>query len=205
MTTNTTRNCLLEPQLYQIPAVGVDSIEISVHYMPKQWKSDFSFVDDLVGEVVGDTGVLLVLTSQPAKLDLLKVSPETNEERDLLLEKFFAFSELLKKELSSLQKTNVTIQKQGKVKKIWSDYCDPCSGLLYRTKSCPVIFPEVAFFEKLRRFNSLFLCGACKVAIHPTWKTKFYPATFFTTASADDIKIVCFHIFLITFIFLGSD
>ena len=68
----------------------------------------------------------------------------------------------------------------------WADYTDPCSGLPVHSNSGGSIYPDVDGFERLLHYKIDGSMG-CRMMSHPEWKFASYPASFFTTAPAEDL------------------
>mmetsp|Transcript_11808 Transcript_11808/g.13610 ORF Transcript_11808/g.13610 Transcript_11808/m.13610 type:complete len:196 (-) Transcript_11808:233-820(-) len=153
--------CLLEPTILQSQW---GDFEVSIHTPPSLLKRDLKMV---FPSTLPSDNILLVPTCQHSTIDLLGRSPEVAEQKDSLLVSFMSFSS----HLASL------LQSCG----YWADYCDPASGLPMVAPDGNVVFPEVACFERLRKYKTSS-AGGCRVIVHPEWGTSIYPATFFTNA-----------------------
>lgn len=114
--------------------------------------------------------LLIVPVCQRASVDLSGLGPAVEAEKDRLLERFCAFAESARSRLASRQ--------------IWCDLVDPCSGLLTHSPS-PSPYDEVSALGLLRGFRALPL-GCCRVALHPRWGARVYPATIFVKGSTHD-------------------
>jgi len=111
--------------------------------------------------------LLAIVTCQKAKHDLCEIGDDIEKEKDALLVSFTRFAR--------------RIVNQLKEAKQWADYIDPCSGLPATQDHANRGYSEVDGLAVLLRFG-VQSAGPCKVATHPTWGTRFYPATMFTTA-----------------------
>ena len=119
------------------------------------------------------TGLLAIVTCQKSKHDLCEMGKEIEKEKDDLLESFTAFAGNVVKAL--------------KESGAWADYIDPCSGLPATQDHANRGYSEVDGLAVLLRYSTQS-AGFCKVASHPVWGTRFYPATFFTTAPFKELS-----------------
>ena len=100
-------------------------------------------------------------------MELVRWGDDVEKEKDMCLERFAEFGAAVCAELRA----------QGH----WADYIDPCSGLPATQDHANRGYSEVDGLAVLLRFG-VQSAGPCKVATHPIWGTRFYPATMFTTA-----------------------
>lgn len=63
----------------------------------------------------------------------------------------------------------------------WADFTDPASGLPVHTQQGPSFYPDVEGAERLLRYSIIDI-GGCRLLEHPTWGSRVYPGTLFTTA-----------------------
>mmetsp|Transcript_8220 Transcript_8220/g.13285 ORF Transcript_8220/g.13285 Transcript_8220/m.13285 type:complete len:270 (-) Transcript_8220:1164-1973(-) len=160
------KNCIFPVVL---ASIGVDTLfQVSAHWIPRALRRDVEavFLDAIRANYVSRDELKLILTIQQTKLDVLKLGPDTALEKDQCLERFLDFANDLCKDISSMG--------------FWVDYCDPCSGLPMLSTG-NTVFSEVQGLEKLRKFQTTS-AGACRVAIHPEWGSKMYPASLVTNA-----------------------
>lgn len=152
------------------PLVGVATtlwgMEWSVHEVPKRFEREAQ--EMFAGMDLA--GLLIVPTCQQAKLDLVNVGETVETEKDFLLERFMAFAADVCEQLVA----------QGH----WADYIDPCSGLTMLNKENRSVYGEVEALVTLLNYQTAN-AGCCKVALHPRWGSKVYPATLFTKAPVD--------------------
>jgi len=149
-----------------------NGFEVSVHTPPP------AFAADLAGVLPGvplrpsadEAPLYLVPTAQRAALDLVEWGAAAAAEKDLLLERFFAWADAVAAAL--------------RARGFWVDAVDPCSGLARATPHSHTPYPEVDAFETLLRWRTSDAAG-CKVLLHPTWGAAVYPATLFARAPLD--------------------
>jgi hypothetical protein len=145
-------------------------IEVSAHETRKAFHRELEFV--LPG-VSLDGGLLAIATMQQARMDLVQVGDDIEQEKDRLLETFMAFAKGLCEGLIS--------------KGHFADYVDPCSGLPMLTKDANKVFSEVDSAQQLLGY-AVMNAGCCKVLLHPAWGSAVYPATIFTTAPVEVVE-----------------
>ncbi|KAJ3192869.1 hypothetical protein HK101_005816 [Irineochytrium annulatum] len=121
----------------------------------------------------GIKDVLVIPTFQQSSHDLVAVTPDTNWERNLLLEYFFSWG----------KRMCYHLRKMGH----WADLTDPASGYPMDTDRGVSLYPDVDGAAVLLKYATV-QAGCCRVIAHPRWGTKCYPATLFTTAPFDDVK-----------------
>ncbi len=121
--------------------------------------------------------ILVIVTFQPSREDLLAWTPRAASEKDRLLENFFAFS-------SSLR-TRLLARAPGS----YTDYVDPCSGQPTLGRHSAGVYSEVEGAQRLMGY-SIDQVAQCVVVKHPRWGAAAYPATLVTTASAEDVAAV---------------
>ena len=150
---------LLEPKQYR------DGFEINVIRCPKAFVREVK----MVYPSTKLEGLVAVVTCQRAKHDLCEIGEDVAKEKDALLESFAEVAGQVVKQL----------KEDGE----WADYIDPCSGLPATQDHANRGYSEVDGLAVLLHYAT-HSAGPRKVASHPIWGTKFYPATFFTTAPA---------------------
>jgi len=188
-----TASTLVPPRLLSRTPNSTDSIEVSLHTLPKQLLREFRHVfrdeylncspDHSVGaEGSGamDTGssgggggnlaLLALPTNQRAREDLVAVGDHIEVEKDRLLNVFMEFG------ADICQK----IRSHG----YWADYIDPCSGLPMLTLNCNKVYSEVDGMECLLNYRA-YNAGFCKILTHPRWGSAVYPATIFAYCPAE--------------------
>lgn len=116
--------------------------------------------------------VRVVTTIQESRAETIRLTPESECEKDRLLEAFCRFADELR----------LCLREKG----YWSDSFDPCSGLL-RNSPGNVIWPEVQCLSRIAGFRTS-MAGACHIVIHPTWGHRIYPATLLTDAPAQVVR-----------------
>ena len=187
-------------------ATLVNGFEVSVHSVPAAFKSDLSGVLPGISlDSGGDVNspllpLLIVPTAQQSMIDLCEWGAGAAAEKDLLLERFAAWADVVCADLTS--------------RGYWADSVDPCSGLARLTKHSHTPYPEVDAFETLLRWRTSNANG-CKVRrrrsqiylkalntphtyttvqspllsfqllLHPRWGSAVYPATLCACAPLD--------------------
>eukprot|EP00842_Homolaphlyctis_polyrhiza_P002893 jgi/Hompol1/3604/HPOL_006674-RA len=111
--------------------------------------------------------LLVIPTFQESMYNLVGITPESNWERDILLEYFYAFGKLFCEFLHA----------HGH----WADLTDPASGYPVYSDRGTSLYPDVDGCARLLKYAT-HLAGCCRVLDHPVWGTRSYPATMFTTA-----------------------
>ena len=156
------------------PTMLSNQIEVSIHEFPRLMRRDLSLVlpswPVSSYESQGDRGEKLyaICTAQRASIELVNWGPEAAEQKDLLLERFAEWANLV---CDLLTKRGFPL----------CDFIDPCSGLPARTKGCTVVYPEVDAFETLLKYKTYSASG-CRVISHPKWGTRIYPASVLVVA-----------------------
>lgn len=164
-----------------------DSLECSVHTLPKQLMREFRHVfadkylpqeeqDAMLMDASKNTDgnndnrdILAIPTNQKARKDLVAIGDDIELEKDRLLNVFISFG----------QDLCLKIRARG----YWADYIDPCSGLPMLTTNCNKVYSEVDGMECLLNYKS-YNAGFCKILTHPQWGSAVYPATMFAHAPA---------------------
>ncbi|KAH8551987.1 hypothetical protein BGW37DRAFT_493154 [Umbelopsis sp. PMI_123] len=114
--------------------------------------------------------ILVVPVIQRCDNDMVGVTKSTNAERDVRLELFVEWGKLVVDRLRSVG--------------MWADIMDPASGYpIYGTPGASP-YPDVQGTQALLKYD-VQNTGCCHVLLHPTWGSKIYPSTMFTTAPAD--------------------
>ena len=70
---------------------------------------------------------------------------------------------------------------------IYADFIDPCTGLPVLSTPSGTIYSEVDGIQQLLRYR-IDSIGQCNILYHPSWYTRCYPASIFTTASLQQIQ-----------------
>ena len=73
----------------------------------------------------------------------------------------------------------------------WCDFIDPCSGLPELGTRGSTIYDEVQGMRSLLGYRTEQVaagCAVCHVILHPTWGSRCYPASFFTTCPSDKLQ-----------------
>ena len=144
-----------------------NGFEVSVHSVPPAFKSDLSGV--LPGISLGGSSsdantenpmlpLLIVPTAQQSVIDLCEWGAVAAAEKDLLLERFAAWADVVCAYLAE--------------RGYWSDSVDPCSGLARLTKHSHTPYPEVDAFETLLRWRTSNANG-CKVSTEQMFNLAF--------------------------------
>ena len=188
MSSSATASTLVPPRLLSRTPNSTDSIEVSLHTLPKQLLREFrhvfreeylNFPPDASADAAMDTGtavhvgsgggggnpVLLALpTNQRAREDLVAIGDHIEAEKDRLLNVFMEFG--------------ADISQKIRARGYWADYIDPCSGLPMLTLNCNKVYSEVDGMECLLNYRA-YNAGFCKILTHPRWGSAVYPATLF--------------------------
>jgi len=148
------------------------SSEMEIH-LCKSTKLLQRELNHIFPEIKNTESTLIITTNQHSSLDLVKLGPEVDQEKDRCLEFFMAFA----KELCGL------LRDAG----YWADYIDPCSGLPMLTPNTTKCYSEVEGMQSLLRYKTMN-AGTCKVMLHPQWGSSVYPASAFTDAPQDIVS-----------------
>ena len=155
------------------PVILKNGIEVSIHKCPRILLRELSHVFPGIVSSNEEEPVHAICTCQKAQYDLSEYGERVASEKDNLLENFMEWAENLTRILES--------------KGFFTDYIDPCSGLPMRTRNATCVYSEVDGMELLLRYRSLN-AGMCKILVHPSWGTSFYPASMFSKAPAHIIQ-----------------
>ncbi|KAF9951861.1 hypothetical protein BGZ72_006713 [Mortierella alpina] len=142
------------------------TLEYSVHVSPKRMTKELTTVfpnRDL-------SNLLVVPTIQKCNNNMVAWDAEIAKEKDDRLDDFVRWATALHDRL----------ERQG----FWSDMTDPASGFPSFSERGRDVYPDVEGCQLLLKYD-FQNAGCCKVLLHPTWGSKIYPATFFTTAPTD--------------------
>jgi len=190
---NCTASIVQQPRLIGVTMEGSDeppdSIEISLHFLPKSLRREFKHVfgDSYLGG--GDDGcepppprghdeesleLFAVASNQRAKVDLVGVGDDVEAEKDRLLNVFLTFGQ------------DVCDRVCGLDADFWADYIDPCSGLPMNSLSRNKVYSEVDSMEVLLGYRA-YNAGFCKILCHPDWGSSVYPATIFIYAQKQKV------------------
>ena len=170
-----TASNLWGPQLLTLRANSDDSLEVSMHTLPKPLKREFQHVfhERNLSHIIEalpsteDCEYLVLATNQKAREDLVATGPHIEAEKDRLLNVFVEFSRHLCEK----------IHQRG----YWSDFIDPCSGLPMLTPHCNKVYSEVDGMECCLGYKA-HNAGFCKILTHPSWGSAVYPASVFCFA-----------------------
>ncbi|KAG0263519.1 hypothetical protein BG011_008691 [Mortierella polycephala] len=160
--------CVSAPK---ISANSLATLEYSVHVSPKRMTRDL--VTIFPG--VDLSNLLVVPTVQKCNNDMVAWDAAIAKEKDDRLDDFVRWSTELHHRLEKLG--------------YWSDMTDPASGFPMFGERGRDVYPDVEGCELLLKYDYQNT-GCCKVLLHPTWGSKIYPATFFTTAPLDVLTVV---------------
>jgi Methylmalonic aciduria and homocystinuria type D protein len=142
-----------------------------VHKLPAAVAKDLA----VIFPSVDVSKILAIPTCQHARVDLVRVGPDIEEEKDRLLETFMGFASQIAASLVN--------------KGFWVDYIDPCSGLAVITTETSKYYDEVSGMQSMLKYN-IMNAGCCKILLHPVWGSSVYPATIFTTAPFTELESV---------------
>ncbi|KAJ3172887.1 hypothetical protein HDU87_007723 [Geranomyces variabilis] len=114
--------------------------------------------------------LLVIPLFQQSVYDLVAVSPETNWERDLLLEYINRWAKAVV----------MSVRRLG----FWADLTDPASGYPNFSPRGGSLYPDVDGSVALLGYHTI-QAGCCRVLVHPQWGTRNYPSTVFSAAPLD--------------------
>ena len=162
-------------------------LEHSIHKPPRMLRADIELVfkPDLADAYQRESAgahesmddwlaerLLAVPTWQPAEQDLSEISFVVNEERRGLLANFHAWVGAVRAKLGD---------------EYWSDASDPLEGTALFGQRTSCIYNELEGLTTLLRYDSVPI-GCCGIVLHPEWRRRAYPVTFFTTAPLEVLK-----------------
>jgi len=165
------------PHVLSPPSIlPTSGFEVSVHSMPRLLNETARavFVNSLsdAGAAAGAT-LLAVPTWQPSELDLTVYPSEAvSVERDRLLIRLRALAAALAANLAA--------------KGEWADASCPLSGYALLGARGGITWNELEGLNQLLRYDHE-PAGCCGIVLHPSWGKGAYPATLFTTASAEQV------------------
>jgi len=152
---------------------GIET-ECSVNVAPRLMKRELESIlrAAIENRDLDPKELVVVPTIQKTKMGILDWNEEVAKEKDDCLERFERFARKLCSEL----------ERRG----FWADFADPCSGLPMLSGG-NTVYSEVHGLSKIRGFPTAN-AGGCRIALHPEWGDKMYPATIFTIAPVDVVK-----------------
>lgn len=150
--------------------------EVSVHRLPRAMQADLPAVVPSLSRADAKRA-RVVFTAQNTGVDLTDWGPVTDARKDMAAEAFLAWAERLRTALSA--------------RGAWATYIDPPSGMAVHG-GCGAVWPEVDAATVLLGWPQSS-AGGCKLALHPRWGAKAYPATVLTTAP-DDMILSVVHV-----------
>ncbi|KAI9207460.1 uncharacterized protein BJ171DRAFT_578579 [Polychytrium aggregatum] len=143
------------------------TMQVSVHTPGRHLKKELALVFPELKNSKHLDQLLVIPTFQLSRHDLVAVTPETNLERNILLDYIYIFGQKFRDNIAALG--------------YWADMTDPASGYPIYSDRGAALYPDVDGAIRLLKYQTI-LAGCCKVLRHPKWGTKNYPATLFTTA-----------------------
>ncbi|KAI9499583.1 methylmalonic aciduria and homocystinuria type D protein [Zychaea mexicana] len=165
-TAKSKNDCLVEPKRFEFK----DSLfEYSVHAPSDRFLRDMATVFPHLS-VRQRKDLLVVPVIQQCENDMVGLTYEVNKERDDKLELFVDWGKRVADRLASVG--------------FWADVTDPASGFPVLSEAGPSPYPDVQATTALTRYD-IQNVGCCHILLHPAWKSRIYPATFFTIAPAD--------------------
>lgn len=124
--------------------------------------------------------LIIVPTVQQARVDLVSIGQEVEDEKNRLLESFMHWGHTIASRLTA----------QG----YWVDFIDPMTAMPSLGPSGASGYSEVEGFEVLLNYRVQNV-GCCKVILHPRWLSRIYPATLFTTAPQEALfAAMCYSV-----------
>ncbi|KAI8820428.1 uncharacterized protein EV422DRAFT_530854 [Fimicolochytrium jonesii] len=119
--------------------------------------------------------LLVIPLFQQSAHELVAVTPETNWERDLLLDYVHSLATRIVAILSA--------------RGYWADLTDPASGYPSFSSRGTSLYPDVDGAASLLRYATV-QAGCCRVLVHPKWGTRSYPSTMFCAAPVEVVSEV---------------
>ncbi|KAF9189262.1 hypothetical protein BGZ51_008191 [Haplosporangium sp. Z 767] len=160
--------CVSAPKIL---VTSLATLEYSIHVSPRRMTRDLATV--FPGKDLSN--LLVVPTIQKCNNDMVAWDAAIAKEKDDRLDDFVRWSTELHHRLEKLG--------------YWSDMTDPASGFPSFGERGRDVYPDVEGCQLLLKYD-FQNAGCCKVLLHPTWGSKIYPATFFTTAPLDVLTTV---------------
>lgn len=117
---------------------------------------------------LGDASELIVVvTMQESRFDLVSRSPEAEAEKDRHCERFFRFARV--------------VARISQLEGCWCDFPDPATGYPVLGARGGLVHNELDCAQTALKFP-VTQVGACCVLEHPRWGTRCYPASLFVAA-----------------------
>ncbi|KAI9217968.1 hypothetical protein BC828DRAFT_389870 [Blastocladiella britannica] len=154
-------------------------LQLSIHAPATRLLNDIAPVFPSIINTQSQARPFLVLPVMfPTVHDLVASGADVDRERDDVLEAFVAFGHELARRVRAKADACGAAGDDW-----WFDFTDPASGYPMLTAPGPSLYPDVHGAQALLRYDVMNV-GCCKVLLHPTWGSKVYPATCFSTAPA---------------------
>ena len=197
------RSCLHPPTLLHIadpdsPSSQSSLLQFSIHRAPVTLRKEVAAVCPSLRSQPGAAELLLVPTFQRVRTPLIAVTPETEAEKNRLLETVSQTAHdasavpcLLS--LSPWCCPCCALQFSGFARSLclllqgrgyFADYIDPCTGHPALHARSSSVYSEVEAASQLLRYR-VEQAGSCSVVLHPDWGSACYPASIVTSARID--------------------
>eukprot|EP00455_Lapot_gusevi_P038297 TRINITY_DN4291_c0_g1_i1.p1 TRINITY_DN4291_c0_g1~~TRINITY_DN4291_c0_g1_i1.p1 ORF type:complete len:171 (-),score=20.76 TRINITY_DN4291_c0_g1_i1:309-821(-) len=147
------------------------NFEYSIHRCTRSLRRH---ADQIFPGVELGENLLIIITIQKSTQDLVQIGPVIENEKNLLLEKFYAWGRQVCDKLRE---------------NYWADLIDPCSGYPVYGDSGSTIYSEVEGLQLFLKYR-MMQAGNCNVIAHPRWGTFMYPASMFTNAPFEIVQEV---------------
>ncbi|KAI8091390.1 methylmalonic aciduria and homocystinuria type D protein [Gilbertella persicaria] len=162
--------CLVEPTTFEFRH---STFEYSVYQPSPRFLRDFDSIFPQLSSKQRSQ-LLVVPVIQKCQHDMVGITKEVNYERDIRLELFVEWGKKIVDRIKSVG--------------MWADIMDPASGFPVFGEPGPSPYPDVQGTHMLSSRFDVQNVGCCHILLHPTWNSRIYPSTLFTTAPADILK-----------------
>ena len=172
-TARVSRTCVHPPTIIRIrdPDSSAPSslFQFSLHTAPLTLKRELHTV---LPSLNPSDSLLVLPTFQQSLTPLTTFTPQTESEKNRLLEAFSGFARSLCLYLTS--------------RGYFADYIDPCTGHPALTRSGGAVYSEVDGASALLRYR-VEQAGFCSIVLHPLWGSGCYPASCVTNARLEAV------------------
>ena len=174
-TARVSRSCVHPPTIIRIrdpdSSLPASLLQYSLHTAPPTLRRELHSI--LPALALDPSHPLLLLpTFQQSLAPLTTFTPQTEAEKNRLLETFSGFARALCLHLTS--------------RGYFADYIDPCTGHPALTASGGSVYSEVDGASALLRYR-VEQAGSCSIVLHPMWGSGCYPASCVTNARVEAV------------------
>ncbi|ORE09169.1 hypothetical protein BCV72DRAFT_303080 [Rhizopus microsporus var. microsporus] len=168
--TSKTSSCVIQPTILEYNG---SIFEYSAYKPPMRFLRDFDSIFPQLSSRQ-KAQLLVVPVIQKCEHDMVGLSKEVNDERDIKLELFISWGRRVVDRIKSVG--------------MWADMMDPASGFPVFSHPGSSPYPDVQGTIMLDSRFDIQNVGCCHILLHPSWGSHIYPSTLFTTAPADVLE-----------------